>query len=311
MPRKKFDAVGVGLNSVDQLCAVRAYPPPDTKSGILEMARAGGGQAATTMAGLARLGLRTAYIGAVGDDEEGAFSLASLRAEGVNVEGVVTQKGRASQFAVVIVQCEGGRQERGARTILWRREVSLAPGDVREEVVRAGRCLHLDGHNVEAEILAARWAREEGAPVFLDAERAPAGMDALIGLTDYLVAAEGFPALFTGCSDRREGLRLLRAMGPGVVGVTLGARGALAYDGRRFHEAPGFRVDVRDTTGAGDAFRAGFLYGALRRMDLEDTLRFANAVAAMSCTALGGRAALPRLAEARAFLRAHGRGEGA
>ncbi len=311
MPQKKFDAVGVGLNSVDQLCLVSAYPPPDTKNGILEMARAGGGQAATTMAGLARLGLRAAYIGAVGDDEAGAFSLESLRAEGVNVDGVVTQKGRASQFAVIIVQREGARQERGTRTILWRREVSLSPGDVREEVVRAGRSLHLDGHNVEAEILAARWAREEGAPVFLDAERAPEGMDALIGLTDYLVAAEGFPALLTGASDHREGLRLLHAMGPGVVGVTLGARGALAYDGRRFYEAPGFRVDARDTTGAGDAFRAGFLYGALRGMGLADTLRFANAVAAMSCAALGGRAALPRLDEARAFLRDHARREGA
>lgn len=303
MPQKKFDAVGIGLNSVDQFCVVREYPRRNTKSGILEMAREGGGQAATAMAALARLGLRAAYIGAVGDDEAGAFSLASLEAEGVNVEGVVTQGGRASQFALIIVQREGDGEEKGARTILWRREVSLARGDVNEEIVRAGRALHLDGHHVEAEIAAARWAREEGAPVFLDAERAPEGIEDLISLTDYLIAAEDFPALLTGVSEHREALRLLHAMGPKVAGVTLGARGALAYDGTRFYEAPGFHVDVLDTTGAGDAFHGGFLYGVLRKIGLEDTLRFANAVAAMNCTALGGRAALPRLSEVEAFLR--------
>ena len=124
-------------------------------------------------------------------------------------------------------------------------------------------------------------------------------------LTDYLIAAEDFPALLTGVSDHRESLSLLHAMGPRVVGVTLGARGALAYDGTRFYESPGFHVDVLDTTGAGDAFHGAFLYGVLRKMGLEDTLRFANAVAAMNCTALGGRAALPRLSEVEAFLQAN------
>ncbi len=303
MSRKRFDAVGVGLNSEDRFCLVDEYPRPDTKSAVLETTRQGGGQAATAMAALARLGLDVAYLGAVGDDEAGAFSLESLRAEGVDVSGVVVQEGRVSQSAVVIVQRAGA--QRGARTILWRREAALAPGDLREDLVRAGRALHMDGHHVEAEIRAARWARDEGVPVFLDAERAPEGIEELIGLTDYLVAAEDFPALLTGASDHREALRLLRAMGPKVAGVTLGGRGALAYDGKRFYEAGGFRVAAVDTTGAGDAFHAGFLYGVLRRMDLGDTLRFANAVAAMNCTALGGRAALPRLSEVKTFLRAN------
>ncbi len=305
MSQKKFDAVGIGLNSADQFWVVSEYPKRNTKNGALETARAGGGQAATAMAALARLGLDVAYIGAVGDDEPGAFSLASLEDEGVNVEGVVTQKGRASQFALIIVQQEGDGEEKGSRTILWRREVSLAPADVREDIVRSGRSLHLDGHHVEAEIKAAGWARDEDMPVFLDAEHAPEGIEDLIGLTDYLMAAEEFPALLTGVSDHREALRRLHAMGPGVVGVTLGAHGSLAYDGKRFYESPGFRLDVVDTTGAGDAFHGAFLYGVLRGMGLEDTLRFANAVAAMNCVALGGRAALPRLSEVEAFLRAN------
>ena len=113
MASPRFDAVGIGLNSVDLLCVVERYPAFNTKSGLLEVARQGGGQAATAMAALARLGLRTAYIGAVGDDEEGVFSLGSLRGAGVNVEGVAIQPGQKSQFAVIIVQREGGEEGAG------------------------------------------------------------------------------------------------------------------------------------------------------------------------------------------------------
>ena len=306
MPGKLFDAVGIGLNSVDLLCVVERHPPFNTKGPLLEVSRQGGGQAATAMAALARLGLRTAYIGAVGDDEEGAFSLQSLREEGVDVEGVVAQPGRASQFAVILVQRGGPPGERGGRPILWRREVELRPGEVREDIVRAARLIHVDGHNIEAELRAAEWAKEEGVPVSFDAERALPGTEALVRRTDYLVASEEFPAAFTGGLPLEEALRAIHRLGPRVAAATLGERGAVAFDGERFHRAPAFAVEAVDTTGAGDVFHAGFVFGALQGYPLPRTLRFANAVAAMSCRRLGGRAALPRLAEAEEFMRQAG-----
>ncbi|MEE9275941.1 MAG: PfkB family carbohydrate kinase [bacterium] len=304
MAAPRFDAVGIGLNSVDLLCEVDRYPAFNTKGGLRNVVRQGGGQAATAMAGLARLGMRTAFIGAVGDDAEGEFSLRSLREEGVNVEGVALQPGRASQFAVIIVQREGGEEERGGRTIMWRREVELRPEEVREDIVKSARILHVDGHSLDAEVRAARWAREAGIPVSFDAERVLPGTEALVRLTDYLVASEGFPAAFTGAADSAEALRRIHALGPRVAAVSLGPRGALAFDGERLYDSPGFAVDAVDTTGAGDAFHAGFLFGVLEGRDLPGALRFANAVAAMNCTRLGARAGLPSREEAESFLAA-------
>ncbi len=305
MASPRFDAVGIGLNSVDLLCVVERYPAFNTKSGLLEVARQGGGQAATAMAALARLGLRTAYIGAVGDDEEGVFSLGSLRGAGVNVEGVAIQPGQKSQFAVIIVQREGGEEERGGRTIMWRRTARLLPEEVREDIVKRGRILHLDGHSAEAEIRAARWAREAGIPVSFDAERVLPETEELIRMTDYLVAAEGFPQELTGERDMGEALRRIREMGPRVAAATRGARGALAFDGERFYDSPGFSVETVDTTGAGDVFHAGFIYGVLGGYSLPRTLRFANVMAALSTAGLGGRGRLSRLEEAEAFLQEH------
>ena len=306
MTSPRFDAVGIGLNSVDLLCRVDRYPGFNTKSALREVSRQGGGQAATAMAALARLGVRAAFIGAVGDDEEGKFSRTSLEEAGVNTEGVALQPGRATQFAVVIVQREGGEEERGGRTIMWRREVMLRPEEVREDIVKAGRILHLDGHSPGAELRAARWAQEAGIPVSLDAERAGEGTEELLSLTAYLVAAEGFPRALTGEADPEEALRRIHAMGPRVAAVTRGPRGALAFDGARFYDSPGFPVDVVDTTGAGDVFHAGFVYGVLQGYDLTRTLRFANALAALSCRKLGGRAGLCGAEEVLAFIAAHG-----
>lgn len=298
----RFDAVGIGLNSVDLLCLVNRYPEFNTKTGLLEISRQGGGQAATAMAALAKLGMKAAFIGTVGDDEEGQFSLESLRASGVNVEGVVIQPGRASQFAVVVVQREGSEGERGGRTIMWRREVMLRPEDVREEIVRAGRILHLDGHSIEAETKAARWAREEGIPVSFDAERVVPGTEELVSLTDFLVTSETFPSAFTGLRDPEMALRKLHSLGPRVTAMTRGPRGAVAFDGKQIHDSPGFSVEAVDTTGAGDVFHAGFIFGVLHDFDLARTLRFANAFAALSCRKLGGRSGLCRREDVETLL---------
>jgi sulfofructose kinase len=305
MTPPRFDAVGLGLNSVDLLCLVDRYPSFNTKGGLREVSRQGGGQAATAMVALARLGMKTAFIGAVGDDEEGDFSVESLRQAGVNTEGVAVQPGRASQFAVIIVQREGDEEERGGRTIMWRREVMLRPEEVSEEIVKSGRVLHLDGHSFEAEITAARWAREAGISVSFDAERVLPGTEELISLTDYLVASEDFPAALTGLKEPEEALRKIQAAGPRVAAMTLGPRGALAFDGERFYESPGYQVATLDTTGAGDVFHAGFLYGVLQDYGLPRTLQFANALAALSCRKLGGRAGLCGREDVEKFIDEH------
>ncbi len=306
MNRKaRFDVVGIGLNSVDFLCVLPRAPEPNTKTPMKSFLRQGGGQAATAMVACTRLGLQAAYVGAVGDDPIGAISVDSLRAEGVNAEGVVVKPGLRSQCAVVLIDSRSGE-----RTILWDREARLEEGDVKKDWVTGCRCLLVDGHNLPAEVQAARWAREAGIPVVFDAERADSGSPGtgdLLALCDFVFGSQKFPALLTGRSDPRGALKALRDTGPSVVGMTLGGEGALAYDGREFYESEGFEVALADTTGAGDVFHAGVCYSVLQGWEVQRTLDFSNAFAAMSCRSVGGRTGIPRLHEVEAFLRERGR----
>ncbi len=298
----RFDVVGIGLVSVDYLCSLPRFPERNTKTGMTAFDRQGGGQAATAMVACARLGLRAAFVGAVGDDAAGDFSLEALRAEGVNVDGVVVKPGRRSQCAVVLIDSSSGE-----RTIVWDRDVRLEEGDLRKEMVLNGRCLLVDGHNLPAEIRAARWARAAGIPVVFDAERVREGTKALLGSCSIVIGSQDFPALVTGKSDQRESLEALREVCPAVVGMTLGAGGAVAYDGENFYESPGFDVRAVDTTGAGDVFHAGLCYGVLRDWPVQKTLDFSNALAALCCRSVGGRTGIPRLQEVEELLMTHGR----
>lgn len=303
MSRKAhFDVVGIGLNSVDFLCALPRFPQPDTKTQMTSFLRQGGGQAATAMVACTRLGLRAAYLGAVGDDPIGELSLESLRAEGVNVDGVAVKPGLRSQCAVVLIDTHTGE-----RTIVWDREACLEESDVKKDWVAGGRCLLVDGHSLPAEILAARWARQEGIPVVFDAERVRGETEDLLGLCDHVIGNQEFPVLVTGRSDPREALKALREKGPSVVGMTLGESGAIAYDGENFYESEGFQVQVADTTGAGDVFHAGVCYGVLQGWSIQKTVDFSNAFAALSCQAVGGRSGIPGLHEVETFLKEQGR----
>lgn len=292
----------MGLNSVDFLCVLSHFPRPNTKTAMTSLLRQGGGQAATAMVACARLGLRAAYVGAVGDDAIGDLSVESLRAEGVNVDGVAVKPGARSQCAVILVDARSGE-----RTIVWDRQARLEEGDLRKEWLTGCRCLLVDGHSIPAEARAARWAREAGIPVVVDAERIFPGTEELLGLSDFVIGSQDFPARMTGRTDPREALEALRGMCPGVVGMTLGEKGAVAFDGERFVESAGFEVPAADTTGAGDVFHAGFCYGVLRGWPLRTVLDFSNAFAAMSCRSLGGRTGIPRLSEVEAFLQERGR----
>lgn len=298
---KPVDVVGCGLNAVDYLITVPHYPAFNTKTRLLDYTIQPGGQTATALVTLARLGCRTRYIGAVGSDELGRRQLASLADAGVEHSQVRVVAGATSQLAFIIID-----QQTGERTIIWDRDERLVmrPEDLDREVVTSGRILHLDGHDVAASIQAARWAREEHIPVVIDLDNAYPGVEELLPLIDYLVTSAGFPQRVTGITEGRAGLKALKdRFGNYFVAMTLGADGVLAYHEGEYLHVPGFKIECRDTTGAGDAFRGGFIYGLLQRMSLPETLRFANAVAALNCQGLGARGGLPTLEEVENLVR--------
>ena len=137
---------------------------------------------------------------------------------------------------------------------------------------------------------AAGWARDAGIPVIADLDDLYPGVEELLGKIDYLITSRDIPGRLTGESDLRKSLPVVRSRyGCRLTAATLGHEGVLAWDGSRFHYAAAFRVQPLDTTGAGDIFHAGFIYGLLQGWPLPRQLDFACAAAALNCTAPGAR----------------------
>jgi len=301
---ERFDVVGVGYTAYDYLGIVPRLPEPDSKLEVPELLEQGGGPVSTALVALQRLGKRTALIAKIGGDGRGRLMLEDLHREGVDTRGVVVSQEHRSQFAFILVE-----PEKGHRTILWSRAglPNLTEDEIDGTLVRSARLLHVDNHEIPGAIAAAKVARDAGIPVLLDAGTPDDRIEELLSLVDYAVASQVFPHKLTGLEDRERALEAVRAYGPRVAVMTLGGDGALALTEEGFVHSPGFRVDVVDTTGAGDVFHGGFAYGVLEGWPIGNILRFANAVAALKCRALGGRTAIPTLSEVEELLRATGR----
>jgi sugar/nucleoside kinase (ribokinase family) len=252
------------------------------------------------MVTLARLGLRARYIGKVGSDDLGRFQINSIASEGVESSGVSVVDGSETQTAFIIID-----QTSGERTILWNRDerLTISEEEVDRDMVTSGRVLHLDGYDVRASIKAAKYSRAAGIPTVLDIDSVYPGVERLLPLIDFLITSSSFPERMTGEANLESALKILAGMtGAIFVAATIGQDGALAYFEEQFIHSPAFAIECRDTTGAGDAFHGGFIYGLLAGFSVEETLRFANAVAALKCRAIGARTALPVLDEVNSLL---------
>lgn len=294
---KSYDVVGVGYACIDYLGTVPHIPESSTKLDLGCLTIQGGGPVATALVTLSRLGDRTLFLGKLGDDEFGQRILAGLDDENVACE-ILMSPGMSSPFAFVMITPDG------ERTILWTRGnlPFMTPAEVDADLVRSGRILLVDDIEIKAGIQAARVAREAGVAVVLDAGTPRAGIEELIKLTDHLVTSEKFPYRLTGERDFGNSLGALMKMGPKEVTATLGDRGCIHLGPDGLLEEPGFPVDARDTTGAGDVFHGAYVHALLQNWPARQRLSFANAVAALQTRKVGGRAAIPRLEEALDFM---------
>ena len=300
-----FDVVGFGTNAVDYLLRVPEYPAFDSKVEITDYVVAAGGEIASSMAGLQRLGLRTAYAGRFGGDQAGELGRRSLIDEGVDVTFAETVEGAQTQVAFIVID-----ERNGERTILWQRDERLAYSveDAPTDVAIRGRVLHMTPHDAEACIRMAKAASEDGVIVSIDVDNVFEGIDELLPLVDICIASAEFPEKLVGFADKKAALREIASrFGCAVTGLTLGAAGSVIYYQDTFFETPAFEVPggCVDTTGAGDAFRTGFLYGILTENTVEESARIANAVAALKCRSLGARSGLPNRDSLTAFMNAN------
>jgi sugar/nucleoside kinase (ribokinase family) len=261
-----------------------------------------GGSAAITACGAARLGLRTALIGVVGDDFLGRFMCEAVAECGVDVSGVVVDDQRPTGISVVLVRGDDRAIVTALGTI-----PELSADVVDRALLRGTRHVHVSSYFLQH-------ALREELPALLSEARSASATASVDPNWDpreewdggLLEALRQVEVLFANAEEARgiaaeddveAAARKLAGRGPQVV-VKLGADGALAVRGPEVIRAPALRVDVVDTVGAGDSFDAGFLAGFLSSDPLEASLALACACGSLSTRKAGGTAAQPTLGEA-------------
>lgn len=299
---KDFDAVGFGLNAVDHLIVMPHYPAFDTKTRLKEHTQSAGGQTASCMVGLQRLGMKTAYAGRFGSDTEGAFGFQTMKGEGVDVSNAEIIPDSKTQIAFIVID-----EQTGERTIFWDRDDKLAysQSEVPLSLARSGKILHMDGHDPYACLQMAREARQNGVITSLDVDNLYEGCEELLPYIDILISSSEFPRRLTGIRDEHSALiEIKERFNCTIVGMTLGVRGSILYVGGEFLTANAYEVPggAKDTTGAGDAYHAGFIYGLLRDKEIEECMKLGSIVSALKCRKLGARTALPDANELELYL---------
>ena len=298
----RFDVLGIGRPYIDTLVSVSHLPSADEVLNVEGIEQQGGGPVPTAMVTVGRLGKRAAIWGRASGDHYGDFVRQDFVRHGVDVTYLESRPGCRAALAVILVH-----RATGTRSILYNQGdvPPLMASDISADTLGQCRILHLSGSYMDAEIAAARLAKEAGVLVSVDGGAGlwKPGMETLVELADVLVAARHFAEQAADCADFRVCAEALLRQGPRTVVITDGARGSYGWTSGGLHcHQPAFSVKVADTTGAGDVYHGAFVVGLLNDWALPRIMAFASATAALKCTRIGGRAGIPTLREVEEFL---------
>ena len=296
-----LDIIGVGYACQDTLVRIQRLPVWEDRVPVLESGSQGGGVVGTAMYAAAKLGSRVGMVGRAGDDQTGRAIRDDFARAGVDVSRFELHPGGASPFSVVLVDAVTGSRS----FLVYRGNAPhLTESDLDPTYLAQAKYVHVDGIQPSAALGAARLARRLGVAVSVDGSdvvgELPPTMRELVGLANVLVCARSFAEALTGLRDEEEMCRCLLTFGPKVGVVTLAERGSLLAAGGDLIRQPGFPVEVVDTTGAGDVYHGAFLHALAAGWSLDRVQEFACVVAALKCTRLGGRAAIPTPEEVEA-----------
>lgn len=292
--------VGLGQCSWDLLGRVAEYPQIDQKVDLLEFSEQGGGPVATALVTLARLGCQPLLFGSIGGDQAGDKIATGLKVAGVDISHLQVDPSGTSQLAFVAVESSRGLRtifcNRGARRPFFFTRASRA-------ALQSASALLLDGTEPEAALEAAQLARSRKIPVVLDGGSLREKTLGLLPWCDHLVVSRNFAEQLSPGAPGAVLDRLLQ-FGCQAAVITLGAEGCVGRELRGpMLSCPAFGVEVVDTTGCGDVFHGGYLYGLLSGLPLPERLRFASACAALKARRPGGQAGIPQRGEVERLLR--------
>ncbi len=294
-----FDVVGFGALNLDRLFKVNIIAKREEEGAILDFKESAGGSAANTVVGLARLELETGFIGKVASDREGNFLLDDFRKEGVDIKGIADMERGRSGMVMGFIDPKGDRAlyvDPGVNDKIEFKDISL-------DYASDTRFLHLSSFVGEKPFKAQKQLIEQLSSVKISfdpgAIYARKGLNAIkpIFKKSYVMLPNGMEVKQLTGQDYREGARTLTELGVDIVAVKLGKRGCYVTDGKESYLIEPYNLEVVDTTGAGDAFCAGFLYGLIKRKDLYECGKLGNFVASRCISKMGARTGLPRLVE--------------
>jgi sulfofructose kinase len=285
----------IGVITVDTIALVEKYPLEDERVIAHEIVRAGGGPAAVASVALARLGVRSAIAGTIGEDADGDFVLEIFKREGVNTEGIARTS--TSTAGSVIV----ASREHNSRAINTRQPIHQVPLNDRAQLV-ASRAdwVHVDHVGVH-QLKGANISRGLGPKISFDAGYGVENFD----VTTVDLFAPNDKSLLSRHPGRslEEALRIDAEKGGSLVVATQGSVGSVGYSIETgFVTAPSFKPEIVSTLGAGDVFHGALLAQLIQGFALQEAIRRANAVAALSCRGLDGQSAIPTTSELNTYL---------
>jgi ribokinase len=292
-----FDIVGFGALNVDKLFKVNGIAQAEEESYIETQQETCGGSAANTMVGLARLGCKAGFVGKVGSDREGDMQLAEFKREGVDASGIIRAKIGKSGSVMGFVD------RKGARALYINSGVNdtIALAEVDRNYVSQAKFLHLTSFVGEKSFQTQQKLLEtlpktvkiSFDPGALYAKKGLAQLEPIVKKSYVVIPNRGELELMTGYAEYVKAADVLISKGVKIVAVKLGSEGCYVTNGRERFHIDAFETKAVDTTGAGDAFCAGFLYGLLNNRGLWECGRIGNFVASRKVKKLGARTNLP------------------
>lgn len=291
-----FEVVGIGGSFHDILMLMEHFPVENTKNNrILEIIHQGGGPVSTGLCAAARLGAKCSVMSVFSDDEGGIFLRQEFEKDNVDISSSVIRPGTKSYTSYVLVS-----QDSGYRTICGGggNVGPLSEDEINFDLIKNATVLNLDGTSGKAGVIAAKYAREHGVKVMLDAEFPRHGILDMIEYTDFLITSEECMFEYGESDDIKISLKNAFSKGKhDIVIATLGKQGGVGYDGKDLIEYPIFPAEVVDTNGCGDVFHGACSYGYIQGWSWEKICNFASGVSSMKCMKLGGRSGIPTMPE--------------
>jgi len=299
-----FDIIGWGALNVDRLCKVNEFAPEDGETFIYEEKKSCGGSASNTIIATSKLGLNAGYIGKIGNDSNGRMMKDYLTQNNVDTAHLIVDEYDETGEVIGFIDQEGNRK----LYVTPKVNDKISNEDINREYINNTDILHLTSFvgldsqdpsiNTQFEILdeISGDVTVSFDPGMLYVNRGKKFMDKLIELTDILLINETELFIATGCDDFRQAVDEVSSK-VDILVVKRSTKGSFVKCGDEEYNIGIFKVNTVDTTGAGDAYNAGFLYGVIKGYTLEESAIIGSFIAAQSTTKTGATEAIPTIDE--------------